>query len=100
MKKSVQLTFKRIKEERPKEGMSILYVCAGFNDYELRTGEVYYDWLIIDEKGLDTGSSIVYDENEEQPSDTRLAICVEGMELPPGTYWADPDELGPIMVED
>jgi hypothetical protein len=88
-------TFYRISEKRPAHEANIVYIVDNtfYSHYELRHGEVYYQWDILDDDGRPSGSSIVYTEGEPQPEGTRLAICADRSELGPNTLWADMDAL-------
>jgi hypothetical protein len=80
----IQLTFQRLADECPKEGASIIYTSSAAEYSELLTGEVYYIWHDDDGGSYDEQGS-----QDNQETETQLAVCVDGFELTPSTLWAD-----------
>jgi hypothetical protein len=87
MTNEINLTFYRLSDRLPKDGALIMYVNDQIfnNGSELLQGEVGYVWMGVDE----IGQSIQYHDGDSEPEGFRLAVCVDGSELHPSTFWAE-----------
>jgi len=93
----VTITFYRLSERKPKNDEHIIYLynitSFGYDSFEPRECNVEYCWEEIDEEdGLPTGSSICYEDGDEQPENHTLMMLFDGAELDEDTLWIPFDE--------
>ena len=90
----VSLRFRKVSDKAPKHNQEIWYILTPdfYGSYEFKYGTVQYSWEEIDESGLSTGSSFMYNPNCKQPKMTKLSLAVcddrYAHSLNPDTLWA------------